>query len=130
MNARLRSERRPSALSILVQRSASATSLAIGQKALGSNHTLTQRYASHYPRLLLDIAPADEALPLAQTALATHETALGANHPWTKESARVTADALAALGCADEGTALRGSLTTANEHGVAAAKGCKRCVRG
>jgi hypothetical protein len=78
-----------------------------GRSALGSNHAQTQRYVSHYARLLLDTARAAEALPLAQTALATHETASGANHSWTKDSALVTADALAALGRADEAAALR-----------------------
>ena len=81
--------------------------ISTSEKALGSNHTLTQRYASHYARLLLDTARAAEALPLGQTALATHEAALGANHPWTKAVALVTADALAALSRADEATALR-----------------------
>jgi Tetratricopeptide repeat len=79
----------------------------VGEKSLGRNHPQTQRYISHYARLLLDTGRAAEALPLAQTALSTHEAASGANNHWTKDSALVTADALTALGRADEATALR-----------------------
>jgi Tetratricopeptide repeat len=68
---------------------------------------VTQRYASHYARLLLQTGRAAEALTAAQAALATHKAASGLNHPWTKESARVTADALDALGRTEEAKALR-----------------------
>jgi hypothetical protein len=66
--------------------------IAISEKALGRDHALTQRYASHFARLLLDTGRSAEALPLAQAALAIHAAA-SANHPWTRDSARVTADA-------------------------------------
>jgi hypothetical protein len=78
--------------------------IAIGEKALGRDHPLTQRYASAYARLLVMTQRAAEALTIAQAALATHE---GLNHAWTKDSARVTADALHALGRTEEANALR-----------------------
>jgi hypothetical protein len=77
--------------------------------ARGANggHSLTQRYASHYARLLMVTGRASEGLTFAQSALATHEVASGLKHPWTKDSARVTADALEALGRTQEAKALR-----------------------
>src|SRR5262249_57225806 len=72
--------------------------IAIGQKALGRDHSITQRFASNYARVLLDTGRATEALTFAQSAFATHEAACGPIHPWTKDSAGVTADALDALG--------------------------------
>ncbi len=84
--------------------------IAIGEKALGRDHPLTQRYSSRFARLLCDNGQSAEALQLAQTALAVHEKASGPNHPWTQDSARVTADALDALGRADEAAAARYGL--------------------
>ena len=81
--------------------------IAISEKALGREHPLTQRYASHHARLLVETGRASEGLTVAQSALATHEAASGLNHPWTKDSARVTADALDALGRAEEAKVLR-----------------------
>jgi hypothetical protein len=81
--------------------------IAIGEKVLGRDHSLTQRYASHYARLLLDTRRAAEALTVAQAALATHEAVRGLSQPWTKDSARVTADALDALGRTEEAKVLR-----------------------
>ena len=81
--------------------------IAIGEKSLGRDHSLTQRYASHYARLLVETGRASEGLTFAQSALAIHEAASGLNHPWTKDSARVTADALDALGRTEEANALR-----------------------
>ena len=81
--------------------------IAIGDNALGAEHPLTQRYQSHYARLLLTTNRAAEALQRGQAALATHERVNGSNHPWTKASARVTADALDALGRGAEAAALR-----------------------
>jgi hypothetical protein len=81
--------------------------IAIGEMTLGRDHSLTQRYASHYARLLVETGRASEALNIAQSALATHEAASGLNHPWTKDSAGVTADALDALGRTEEAKALR-----------------------
>jgi hypothetical protein len=80
---------------------------AIGDTVLGPDHALTQRYRSHYARLLLDTGRTAEAVTFAETALAIHEATSGPNHPWTKDSARVTADALDALGRSDEAAALR-----------------------
>ncbi|MGB8899012.1 MAG: tetratricopeptide repeat protein [Methylocella sp.] len=80
--------------------------IAIGEKALGPDHPLTQRYQSHYARLLLAGRP-DQALLLAESALATHARINGPNHPWTKDSVRVAAEALDALGRAGEAAALR-----------------------
>jgi len=80
---------------------------AIGDKALGAGHPLTQRFKSHYARLLLMTDRSGEALSFAEGALVTHDAANSPNHPWTKDSARVTADALDALGPADEAAALR-----------------------
>ena len=40
--------------------------IAIGEKALGRDHPDTQRYASHYARLLLETGRAAEALTVAQ----------------------------------------------------------------
>ncbi len=79
----------------------------MGEKKLGVSHPLTQRYRSHYARLLLDTGRAAEALELARGALATHEASAGPNHPWTKYSAGIAADALTALGRAEEAAALR-----------------------
>ena len=84
--------------------------ISIGEKALGRDHSLTQRYASHYARLLLESGRAAEALSVAQSALATHEAAAGLNHPWAKNNARATADALDALGRTEEAKALRGAV--------------------
>jgi hypothetical protein len=81
--------------------------IAIGEKVLGRDHSLTQQYARDYAGLLLDTGRAVEALTVAQSTLATHEAAAGRNHRWTKMSARVTADALDALGRAEEAKALR-----------------------
>ena len=81
--------------------------IAIAEKALGRNHPDTQRYASHYARLLLETGRAAKALTVAQSALATHEAAFSLNHAWTKDSARVTADALDALGRTEEAKALQ-----------------------
>jgi hypothetical protein len=86
--------------------------IASGEKALGAEHPHTQRYHSHYARLLLVTGRAAEALRLGNTALATDERVNGPSHPWTKDSAAVTADALAALGRADEAKALR------EKHGI------------
>jgi hypothetical protein len=80
---------------------------AIGEKALGPDHPLTQRYQSHYARLLLLAGRPDQALVPAESALATHARINGPNHPWTKDSARVTADALDAVGRTEEAAALR-----------------------
>jgi hypothetical protein len=81
--------------------------IAIGEKAVGRDHSLTQRHANHYARLLVETGRAAEALAVAQYALATHEEAAGLNHVWTRDSASVTADALDALGRAEEAKALR-----------------------
>src|SRR5262249_36995537 len=94
--------------------------IAISEKALGRNHPDTQRYASHYARLLVETGRASEGLTVAQSALATHEAASGPNHPWTKDSARVTADALDALGRKEEAKALR------EKYGVASSDDLKR----
>jgi tetratricopeptide (TPR) repeat protein len=65
---------------------------AIGERTIGTDHPITQRFRSHYARLLLMTDRPREALLLAQDALAVHEAAN--NHSWTKDSARVAADAL------------------------------------
>lgn len=78
--------------------------IAVGEKVLGRDHSDTQRYASHYARLLVQTGRATEVLTIAQAALAIHEAASGLNHPWTKNSARVTADA---LGRTEEAKTLR-----------------------
>jgi hypothetical protein len=84
--------------------------IAIGDKALGAEHPLTQRYQSHYARLLLTTSRAAEALQRGRAALAAHEGVNRSNHPWTKDSVRVTADALDALGRCAEAAALRESM--------------------
>jgi hypothetical protein len=81
--------------------------IAIGEKVLGLGHPLTQRYRSHFARLLVSTERTSEALAFGEAALATHQAASGSSHPWTKDSARVTADALDALGRAEEAKALR-----------------------
>jgi hypothetical protein len=81
--------------------------IAIGEKALGLGHPLTQRYCSDCARLFLDTGRGAEALSFARAALATHERASGPNHRWTKDSARVTADALDAQCRTEEATELR-----------------------
>jgi hypothetical protein len=43
--------------------------ITIGEKAIGAEHPLTQRYQSHYARLLLMTDRAAEALQLGQAAL-------------------------------------------------------------
>ncbi len=74
---------------------------------LGPGHPLTQRYKSHFARLLIDTGRSAEAVGIGEAALAVHAATSGPNHPWTKDSARVTADALAALDRASEAAALR-----------------------
>ncbi|MGA9727952.1 MAG: tetratricopeptide repeat protein, partial [Methylocella sp.] len=54
--------------------------ITIGEKALGPDHPLTQRYQSHYARLLMT-GRSDQALLLADAALAAHEKALGRKSP-------------------------------------------------
>ena len=76
--------------------------IAIGEKALGHRHPLTQRYCSHYARLLLNTGRPTDALSYAQSALSIHEATSGPTHHWTKDSARVMADALDAQGRTDE----------------------------
>jgi hypothetical protein len=78
--------------------------IAIGEKVLGFGHPLTQRYRSHFARLLVGTERTSEALAFGEAALATHQAASGSSHPWTKDSARVTADA---LGRTEEAKALR-----------------------
>jgi hypothetical protein len=81
--------------------------ITVGEKALGPDHSDTQRYASHYARLLVRTERADEALARAESALAAHDKVLGPNHTWTKDYARVSADELDALGRTKEVKALR-----------------------
>ena len=78
-----------------------------GNKILGADHPLTQRFKSNYARLLLDTHRVPEAHALAAAALAIHAATRAPNHRWTKDSARVTADALDALGRAAEAVTLR-----------------------
>lgn len=97
--------------------------IAIGDTALGANHPLTQRYQSHYARLLPTANRAAEALEAGSTALAIHERVSGPSYPWTRDSACVTADALDALGRAEEAKAVR-------EHfGLAVSSQIRRHVR-
>src|SRR4030095_4475762 len=81
--------------------------IAIGERTLGPVHLLTQRFRSHYARLLLDTGRPAEALPLAEAALAAQAAASGPNHPWTRDSARAASDALDVLNRADEAATLR-----------------------
>jgi hypothetical protein len=74
---------------------------------LRTEHPLTQRFASHYARLMLMTDRGAEALRISQIALSTHARINGSSHPWTKDSARVTADALDALDRADEAKTVR-----------------------
>jgi hypothetical protein len=52
--------------------------IAIGEKALGLGHPLTQRYCSNCAPLFPDTGRPAEALSFARAALATHETTYGA----------------------------------------------------
>jgi hypothetical protein len=81
--------------------------IAIGEKALGLEHRVTQRYRSHCARLFLDTGRAAEALSLFASRTRDTRNNSGLNHHWTKDSARVTADALDAQGRTDEATELR-----------------------
>jgi hypothetical protein len=72
----------------------------------GEQDPFTQRYQSHYARLLLMTDRLAEALQLARAALAAHERVNGPNHPWTRDSAVLTANSLTALGRAEEAKAL------------------------
>ena len=81
--------------------------IAIGEKVLGLGHPRTQRYRSHFARLLVSTERTSEALAFGEAALATHQAASGSSHPRTKDSARVTADALDALGRTEDAKALR-----------------------
>ena len=89
--------------------------IAIGDKTLGAAHPLTQRYRSHYARLLLMTGRPAEALRLGEVALAAHEKAAGRSYLWTKDSALVSADALDALGRVEEARALRAGYGIAGQ---------------
>jgi hypothetical protein len=98
--------------------------ISIGEKALGRTHSLTQRYASHYARLLLDTARAAEALPVARAALATHEAASGVRRGKAAlssgcKSHPVTAAEAAALSVEDLTFAGDGSATALIVGGLA-----------
>ena len=78
--------------------------IAIGEKVLGLGHPRTQRYRSHFARLLVSTERTSKALAFGEAAFATHQAASGSSHPRTKDSARVTADA---LGRTEDAKALR-----------------------
>jgi tetratricopeptide (TPR) repeat protein len=81
--------------------------IAIRERALGCDHSVTNRDRWSLARVLLAMGHPAQALALGETALAGHDKALGPNNPWTKDSARVNAAALDALGRGEDAAALR-----------------------
>jgi hypothetical protein len=91
--------------------------IAIGEKTVGAEHALTQRYHVNYARLEVTMQRPADALRRGEAALATLARVHGPSHPWTKDCAGITADALDALGRAEEAEALRAKHEIADAAG-------------